>query len=70
MITVSDLIILGKLVGVSMVDRLLEKEVIVQDLWVVVVAILVLNILQWAGLLLQALSLWPNLQLRLICFTA
>ena len=39
-ITASDLITLGRLVGVSMVDLLLEDEVVVQALWVVVVAIL------------------------------
>ena len=35
-----DLITLGRLDGVSMVDLLLEDEVVVQALWVVVVAIL------------------------------
>ena len=59
---------LGRLVGVSMVDLLLEDEVVVQALRVAVVAILVLIILQWSSLLLQALSLWPYLPLRLSCF--
>ena len=66
----SDLFTLGKLAGVSMVNHLLEDEVIVQALWVVVVATLVPIILQWSRLLLQALSLWPCLPLRLSCFAA
>ena len=41
-ITVSDLVTLGRLVGVSMVDLLLEDKVVVQALRVAVVAILVL----------------------------
>ena len=45
-ITASDLITLGRLVGISMVDLLLEDEVVVKALRVVVVEILVLIILQ------------------------
>ena len=45
-ITASDLVTLGKLAGVSMVDLLLEDEVVVHALRVAVVAILVLIILQ------------------------
>ncbi|GFZ11348.1 hypothetical protein Acr_22g0007460 [Actinidia rufa] len=48
----SDLVTLGKPAGVSMVDLLLKDEVVVQDLRVVVVAVLVLYILQWSNLLL------------------
>ncbi|GFY87120.1 disproportionating enzyme [Actinidia rufa] len=67
-ITASDLVTLGRLVGVSMVDLLLEDEVVVQALQVAVLAILVLIILQWSSLLLQALSLWPYQPLILSCF--
>ncbi|GFY95247.1 hypothetical protein Acr_10g0006320 [Actinidia rufa] len=56
-ITFSDLVTLGRPAGVYMVDLLLEDEVVVQDLRVAVVAVLVLIILQWSNLLLQALSL-------------
>ena len=44
-ITVSDLVTLGRLARVSMVDLLVEDEVVVQALRVAVVAILVLIIL-------------------------
>ena len=70
MITTSDLIILGKLASVSMVDSLLEDEVFVQALWVVDVVVLVLIILQWLSLILQAISLWSYLLLRLSCSEA
>ena len=48
-ITASDLVTLGRLVGVSMVDLLLEDEVVVQALRMAVVAILVLIILPWSN---------------------
>ncbi|GFS41422.1 ARM repeat superfamily protein [Actinidia rufa] len=67
-ITASDLVTFGKLAGVAMVDCLLKDKVAVQALRVVVVAVLVLSILQWSSLLLQAMSLWPYLHLRLSCF--
>ena len=44
-ITTSDLVMLGKLAGVSMVYPLLEDEVVVQALRVAAVSILVLIIL-------------------------
>ncbi|GFY90923.1 similar to THO2 [Actinidia rufa] len=64
-----DLVTLGKLAGISMVDCLLDDEVVVQALWVVAVATLMPIIIQWSSLL-QALSLWPCLHLRLSCFAA